>query len=65
MSDKGLVFRIYKEFTNSTMKRQITQLTNEQIYFSKEEVQMNYEDTEAEVMFNIISKIKEIPLLTH
>ena len=47
------------------MKRQITQLTNEQIYFSKEEVQMNYEDTEAEVMFNIISKIKEIPLLTH
>ena len=65
MSDKGLVFRIYKEFTNSTMKRQITQLTNEQIYFSKEEVQMNYEDTEAEVMFNIISKIKEISLLTH
>lgn len=45
------------------MKWQITQLTNEQTYFSKEEVQMNYEDTEAEV--TLLDKIKEISLLTH
>ena len=36
------------------MRWQITQLTNEQTYFSNEEVQMNYEYTETEVMFNII-----------
>ena len=36
------------------MKWQITELSNEQTYFSKEEVQMNYEYIEAEVMFNII-----------
>ena len=36
------------------MRWQITQLTNEQTYFSKEEVQLNYEYIETEVIFSII-----------